>query len=349
MINVNNLQLNTTMDFVLKTLKNESHNQNKEIFKDFKDSDDHIQTQCPFHKDGHERKPSFGVNKKTGLWHCFTCGEKGSLPTLVQKVLNLDNYKAGEQWLIDHFDTSIIVNGERPKLQTLPDNNKLVNILLNKKVEPVKEISKNNYITEEELKKYRFYHPYMYQRGLTNDIIQKFDIGYDKDFKFVLKKEPLTYSNPIPSITFPVKDIEGNCLFIARRAIYTKLFYYPNNVEKPLYGAYEIKKYYDKGQNELYICESMLDALKLFTVGKLAVALNGLGSNYQFQLLKNMPQKLFILATDNDERGLAARQRIRYGVGVKNKVFKQVIIPKGKKDINDCSIEELQNLPTKLI
>lgn len=37
-----------------------------------------------------------------------------------------------------------------------------------------------------ELDRYRYIHPYMYKRGMTDDLIEKFDVGYDPAFK--LKK-----------------------------------------------------------------------------------------------------------------------------------------------------------------
>jgi hypothetical protein len=37
---------------------------------------------CPFH---HEKTPSFHINREKGLYHCFGCGESGSVFTFVQK------------------------------------------------------------------------------------------------------------------------------------------------------------------------------------------------------------------------------------------------------------------------
>ena len=45
-----------------------------------------VQTRCPFHKDGEERKPSFGINLENGIYHCFTCHESGNIKTLLKKL-----------------------------------------------------------------------------------------------------------------------------------------------------------------------------------------------------------------------------------------------------------------------
>lgn len=47
---------------------------------------DFILAACPVHKNGQERNPSFSVNSKTGSYHCFSCGIKGSFRKLQQLV-----------------------------------------------------------------------------------------------------------------------------------------------------------------------------------------------------------------------------------------------------------------------
>ena len=182
------------------------------------------------------------------------------------------------------------------------------------------------FVNAAELNKYRYYHPYMYKRKLTNEIIELFDVGYDKDTN---------------SITFPVRDEKGNTLFIARRNVEVKMFNYPSSVEKPVYGLYELSLL-EKYPNEVYITESIIDCLTLWTVGKYAVALNGLGTNKQFEQLNKMNCRKFILATDNDEAGQRARKRIK--LNIKNKIISEVQIPEECKDINDCTKEQLLNL-----
>lgn len=44
-----------------------------------------------------------------------------------------------------------------------------------------------------------------------------------------------------------------------------------------------------------------------------------------------------------DERGLAARKRIRQNMYNK-KIITEYIFPKGRKDANECTKEELKNL-----
>ena len=184
----------------------------------------------------------------------------------------------------------------------------------------------------------------MYKRGLTDEVIELFDIGYD----FVSD-----------CITFPIRDVRGNVLFVARRSVRGKFFNYPEGVEKPLYGLYELRlnsyvikayrqldgsvKFESGYPKEIIVCESMLDALSFWTVRKYAVALNGLGNELQFKQLRELPCRRIILATDMDERGLVARKRIKENLH-NTKIVTEYYFPKGRKDANDCTKEELMNL-----
>ena len=142
----------------------------------------------------------------------------------------------------------------------------------------------------------------------------------------------------------PVRDINGKCLFVARRSVKTKFFNYPEGVEKPLYGIYELQLQ-SEYPSEVIICESMIDALTCWQYGSYAVALNGLGSELQFKQLRNLPCRHLILATDNDNAGLQARQRIRNNV--RNKLITEYVFPMGKKDINDLNVQEFRDLEEK--
>ena len=314
----NHVILDDTQDILIELRKQLELNGVKRFAK-FIDSGKNIQTNCPFHKEGQERKPSFGINKNTGECHCFGCGWSGTLSEMISNCFGKDDFGVyGNKWLIRNF-LSVAVES-RPDID--------VDFCRRKKI--TSETKK--YISEQELDSYRYTHPYMYKRKLTDEIIDLFDIGYDKSTE---------------CITFPNRDINGNCLFIARRSVKTKFFNYPQDVEKPVYGLYEcnicaktIKNWFP---DEIIICESMLDALTCWVYGRYAVALNGTGNENQFKTLRNMPNRKFILATDMDEAGLKARERIRQSLG--NKLVTEYIWDINvAKDINDMSKEYFDSL-----
>ena len=314
----NHVILDDTQDILIELRKQLELNGVKRFAK-FIDSGKNIQTNCPFHKEGQERKPSFGINKNTGECHCFGCGWSGTLSEMISNCFGKDDFGVyGNKWLIRNF-LSVAVES-RPDID--------VDFCRRKKI--TSETKK--YISEQELDSYRYTHPYMYKRKLTDEIIDLFDIGYDKNTE---------------CITFPNRDINGNCLFVARRSVKTKFFNYPQDVEKPVYGLYEcnicaktIKNWFP---DEIIICESMIDALTCWVYGRYAVALNGTGNENQFKTLRNMPNRKFILATDMDEAGLKARERIRQSLG--NKLVTEYVWDINvAKDINDMNKEYFDSL-----
>lgn len=332
MIEINNNYIMTDVYDILIELRRQLDINGVKRFNKIIKTNNNLQTNCPFHKEGQEKKPSFGISTKDGVCHCFGCGWVGSFSEMVSNLFGYDDFgNFGNKWLVKNF-LSVSVENRPDILEGFYGRNNVRNSDVYSRNINRNYTSNGNiqYITEEELDSYRYIHPYMYKRKLSDEIIELFDIGYDS------KTE---------CITFPIRDINGNTLFIARRSVKTKFFNYPENVEKPVYGLYEISKlgigYYK--YDEIIICESMIDALTCWVYGRPAVALNGLGNDLQFKQLNNMPCRKFILATDMDEAGLKARKRIKNAL--KNKLVTEYIWDiKVAKDINDMTQDYFLNL-----
>lgn len=311
------------------------------------DSGRNLQVTCPYHKSGQERRPSAGILKSDGTFHCLACGETHTLPEVISYCFGKDDMfgKWGMKWIVKNFATVEVENRKDVEIDMARDN-----ITNKNNVLADSDNNKPNYVSEEELDSYRYYHDYWTKRGITADwLIELFDLGYDKK---------------TDCITFPVRDINGNCLFVARRSVKTKWFNYPKDVDKSLYGVYELNKLcttqhttefvfddntitFPKGvlyqySEQIYVTESMIDCLRLWQNSKIAVALNGTGSSLQFKQLRKLPCRHLILATDNDKAGMSAREKIRKNV--RNKLITEVILPDDRKDIGECTDEEIQNL-----
>ena len=328
---INEVQFNCELSDILAELKKQLLLNQIPLLNKIKDSGNDIMVSCPYHNNGQEKRPSAGISKKDGIFHCFTCNEVHGLPEVISYCFGRDDYGVfGWSWLLKNF-ISIEVE-ERKDVKLDLERSKSVSrncgIITSRN-----DDSSNNqdnlrrHISVEELDSYRYYHPYMYKRKLTNEIIELFDIGYDKK---------------TDCITFPIRDVNGNVLAIARRSVKGKYFNYPSGFEKPVYGLYEIAQCNNLGQDEVIICESMLDALTCWVYGKPAVALNGLGTELQFKQLKSLPYRKYILATDSDEAGMNARKRIRKNLA--GKIITEYLLPEGRKDINELSKEEFDDL-----
>ena len=307
MITLDNAMIQANAESIISSLKIDLAERGIVVFNTVRQNGDNIQTNCPFHKGGQERKPSFGVNAYKNKCHCFTCGWSGSIERMVSELYGYnDDGKYGSSWLKRRF-SSIEVETRNVEFNFNRNN---INMYNNR--------NNTNYITDEELDSYRYVHPYMYERGLTDEIIEKFDIGYDR---------------ARDCLTFPIKDIRENCVFVATRSVSTKFFGLPKGQNKPVYQAYR----FTSGQyKEAYICESFLNCLTLWKLGKPAMAMIGTGNKEQYDILRKLPVRSYILAFDPDEAGIKATARFRNNI--KNKIIKEVQYQqygKGAPDIND--------------
>lgn len=293
---------------ILKQVKKELTNGK---LHDIQNKGKNILITCPFHKNGHERKPACQVyadrdgDLTYGSFHCFSCGEKGSLSHLIEGCFD-KQVGFGDEWLCDRFGDTLSV-----RYSTLP----AINL----------EAKKVKYLDENILDKYKYFHPYMFKRKLTEDIIRKFSIGYDKE---------------TDCIVFPVWDHKDNLVMLTRRSVNTKFFNIPEDIDKPVYLLNFILK---ENIKHVYVVESQINALTCWTYGYPAVALFGTGSDYQYKILNKSGINHFILCFDGDEAGYKGIKRFLKNIN-KDKIvdIKKMIID---KDVNDLSKEQFDNLP----
>lgn len=317
MFKVGKYYLMTTIPDIITVLRSQLAAGGVKLFSTIRSSGTNIQVTCPFHNNGQERRPSCGIScidkeVPAGTVHCFTCGWTGSLQQMISHVMGYDDFgEMGTRWLLKTFGT--VQLEERPSLE--------IDVQRGEK----SHVEAPNFITEEELDSYRYYHPYLEKRGLTEELCDKFDVGYD---------------SKTDSITMPVRNENGNCLFIARRSIKSKFFNYPKQVEKPVYGLYEIDAYH---LDEILVCESIFNAMTAYKYGRPAVALLGTGDEIQYRKLLTLPCRKYVLALDPDEAGERGCQRFIKYLGHK-KIITRLKIPVGK-DVNDLSFEEFKNCP----
>lgn len=308
---------------VLDMLKFDLAQHGVDRFHIFRNNGENIQTNCPFHKNGQERKPSFGVNGEIDKCHCFACGWSGTIEEMISELYGYqDEGKFGKRWLIKRFNTIEIET--RPNI--MEGFNVRKNITFNARknfgnAETDRQIDRTSSgITEEELDKYRYIHPYMYERGLTDEIIERFDIGYDRERK---------------EITFPIKDLSGNVRFIAGRSVERKFFRLPKAIDKPIYQGY---MFVDGTYKTAYITESFLNCLTCWKYNKPAMAMIGTGNKKQYEILNKLPVREYILAFDPDEAGKKATERFKKNVH--GKIIKELVYP-DNRDINDLQEEFL--------
>lgn len=306
---IDNKVIDAPIMTILTTLKREIHNG---LLKDIKpEVQDNIPITCPSHKDGREHHPSCQVycrrdNDKVeyGRVHCFTCGYSVDLPTFVGDCFGA-NTEFGKKWLLSKFGSDYVDSSDY--------------------LEPIiLDPPTVTYLDEGILNKYMYYHPYMWKRGLSKEVVDRFGIGYDKDHN---------------AITFPVWNAQNKLVMITSRNVTTKYFHIEANKDKPVYLLNFVNM--DK-IDKVYVCESQINALTLWSWGYPAIALFGTGTQYQYDILNKSGIRNYILCFDGDVAGDKGRTRFIHNIR-KDVLVSYKQIPLGK-DVNDLTKEQFEKL-----
>ncbi|MDA1091337.1 MAG: DNA primase [Proteobacteria bacterium] len=129
---------------------------------------------CPFHK---EKTPSFTVNEDKGFYHCFGCGEHGSVFDFVMRTEGLNFPEAVEKLA---GEAGMEVPQDSPEQrerneqrQTLYDvTEKAALFFQNQLLSPAGKQA----------------HDYLINRGLGEDVIRRFRLGFAPDGRNMLKQ-----------------------------------------------------------------------------------------------------------------------------------------------------------------
>lgn len=263
-----------------------------------------------------EKHPSFSINLETGLWIDFGSVDddtkKGNLVTLLA-YLEESSEDEIEEHLLAAYGVMIDSVDDLPPLQI-----QLV------KEEPVRP--KLSFPEPAESV------PYLESRGVSKEIIQLFQIGVNEEKG---------------SVAFPwIEAYGGELINVKFRNIAEKKFYYTKGggqVKDHLYGLYQAVQ---QRSDCLYIVESEIDALYLWSCGYHAAALGGSYlSTAQAEQLRRLGPSVLVVATDNDEAGLRCRNQIWRELGGDGRLF-YLDLPEGK-DVNDLSPKQLHETPRK--
>ena len=123
---------------------------------------------CPFHK---ERTPSFYVSPDLGVYHCFGCGASGNAITFVMETEGL-SYREAVEYLARKFNIPFEWEKKREKVQG--DLYEIMDMA-------------HNFFSQQ-LKAHPRALQYLRDRGLKDESILRFQIGYAPDEKDALTK-----------------------------------------------------------------------------------------------------------------------------------------------------------------
>ncbi len=270
---------------------------------------------CPFHQ---EKNPSFFVSPERQIFKCFGCGAVGDVITFYMKIENLE-FKQAIRQLAEKLGIEI------SSKETLEKDTQLI-----KKLLELNKIALNYY--KKNLKEIKEVQDYLLKRGLKNDTIDYFDLGYAKegshlrDYCFNLgysledlekvglineKKEDKFQSR----IMFPLIDTSTKIIGFTGR-IFPEKEKAPKYLNTPdtilfkksnfVYGLVYTKEYIQK-ERKVVLVEGQFDFLLAYQNDlKNIVAVSGSAlTKEQLNLLKKYTNRL-VLAFDNDEAGFKA-------------------------------------------
>lgn len=315
---INNKIITAPIQTIVKTLRQETGNK---YFKAIKNEIDNVLVTCPYHKDGQEQHPSCRIysnrnnpNVCYGTLHCFTCGASKQLFSVVGDCFGQSD-DFGKQWLLERFGNTFYQQVQFLPQIELPQKKAQVQKLLKKFIG---QKNSNEIISQ--------YHPYMWKRKLSKQVVDFFNVYYD-----VTKN----------TIVFPVYDQNGDFLFVTERSVIDKRFYIPNNVQKPVYALNIIKKY---NYTNVIVTESQINCLTCWSWGYPAICLFGTGSQHQYDILNKSGIRVYYLAFDGDSAGRKGAERFKKNIN-SDVIINQIRMPQNK-DVNDLvkmQFDELYN------
>ena len=283
---------------------------------------------CPFH---HEKTPSFTVSDKKQFYHCFGCGAHGNAISFLMEYDKLEFLEAVEE--LAGFLGLEIPYEKRPHFN---DNGKQVNFQTKRNLyELMQEIAK---FYQQQLPLNIPAQSYLQQRGLSADIIDRFQIGYVpnamdtvyRQFGKTREEQQKLFDLGMLSrndrgnvydkfrnrIMFPIRDRRGRTVAFGGRVLTDEKPKYLNSPEtityhkgSELYGLFEALQAEDSPQ-KLLVVEGYMDvvALAQFGVNYAVASLGTSTTSEQIQLLFRSTEQV-ICCYDGDRAGRDAAWR----------------------------------------
>lgn len=291
---------------------------------------------CPFHE---ERSPSFSVAEDKQIFHCFGCGKGGTVFNFLQEIEGI-SFPESVKRVADLEHLSVDFDWSEPREVADTPENQQRRILLqlhSKAAELYHHILVNTKIGEPALN-------YLLERGLTQELIETFQIGFapqKRDFlSQVFKNEQLDETLFEPSglfvqrdngtfldrfyqrIMFPINDPQGNIIAFSGRLLKTADFpgdempKYLNSPETTLFNKRETLFNFDKARKEIrkentvLLFEGFMDVIAAWQSGvKSGVASMGTSlTNEQIRRLERVAKEV-VICYDGDNAGVQATNR----------------------------------------
>jgi DNA primase len=290
---------------------------------------------CPFHN---EKSPSFSVAEDKQIFHCFGCGKGGNVFSFIQEIEGLSFPESVEK-VADLANISVSLNlTNRPQVVSpkVLEESQLIQIH-EKTSELYHHILMNTQVGEKALE-------YLKERGLTEEVIKTFQIGFAPRDRRLLHKvlEKDNYSDEVlkktgllfqledgnwidrfyQRIMFPITNFQGKVIGFSGRILEDVDFdatdqpKYLNSPETDLFNKRFILYNFHQSRteirkkNEVILFEGFMDVISAWMSGvKNGVASMGTSLTMeQINALEKISDEVLI-AYDGDNAGIEATSR----------------------------------------
>ena len=287
---------------------------------------------CPFHDD---RTPSFSVSPARGVYKCFSCGKAGNAVRFIMDHEQM-SYVDALKWLARKYNIEVkereLTSEEREQ-----ENERESIFIVNEWAAEYFHDILLNHIDGKAIGL-----AYFRSRGIRDDIIQKFRLGFSLSQRDAMANEALKkgykaeflvkgglcgqrengslYDRFAGRVLFPWMSVSGKVVGFGGRVLDSRTKgvsqKYVNTPDTPvyhkdheLYGLFQAKKAIAK-EDCVYMVEGYTDVLSMHQCGiENVVANSGTALNlHQIRLLHRFTQNV-VLLYDGDEAGIHAAMR----------------------------------------
>ncbi|MDD2165544.1 DNA primase [Glaesserella parasuis] len=282
---------------------------------------------CPFH---HEKSPSFTVSQSKQFYHCFGCGVHGNVISFLMEYDKLEFPEAIEELAALHgleVPRENVINRDGKPQASYKTRRNLYELL---------DLVAKFY--QQQLTQDRASQAYLQQRGLSQEIIERFEIGFSpnamdavlrrfgnnpEEVQKLLDTGMLSkndrgnvYDRFRNRVMFPIRDKRGRVIAFGGRVLGDEKPKYLNSPESAtyhkgneLYGLYQALQH-NENPEFLFVVEGYMDvvALAQFGVNNAVASLGTATTGEQIQLMFRSTEQV-ICCYDGDRAGRDAAWR----------------------------------------
>ena len=282
---------------------------------------------CPFH---HEKSPSFTVSQSKQFYHCFGCGAHGNAISFLMEYDKLEFPEAIEELAALHsleVPRENVINRDGKPQTSYKTRRNLYELL---------DLVAKFY--QQQLTQDSTSQAYLQQRGLSQEIIDRFEIGFSpnamdavlrrfgnnpEEVQKLLDTGMLSkndrgnlYDRFRNRVMFPIRDKRGRVIAFGGRVLGDEKPKYLNSPESAtyhkgneLYGLYQALQH-NENPEFLFVVEGYMDvvALAQFGVNNAVASLGTATTGEQIQLMFRATEQV-ICCYDGDRAGRDAAWR----------------------------------------